>query len=115
MIKIDKRNLNIFIVQGDTGAFTIGIKKYKFTEGDTINFSVKQDLNPSTPYSIHKTMSSFTEEGRARIVIAPEDTIKLSLGKYYYDIEWTAKDSSVNTIIPCGSAEFRIIPGVTNV
>ena len=32
MIKIDKKSLKISIVQGDTGAFTVGIKNYKLTE-----------------------------------------------------------------------------------
>ena len=49
MIKIQNKTLNMTIVQGDTGAFTIGIKNHKLTEGDIINFSVKQNLNPSTP------------------------------------------------------------------
>lgn len=115
MIKIDKKSLNISIVQGDTGTFTVGIKNYKLTEGDIINFSVKTNLNPSTPYSIHKTISNFDNDGRANITITPEDTKKLNLGVYYYDIEWTTKDSNINTIIPCGYAEFEIIPGVTNV
>lgn len=115
MIKIQNKTLNMTIVQGDTGTFTIGIKNHKLTEGDIINFSVKQNLNPSTPYSIHKTISSFSEEGKAEIIIFPEDTRKLNLGTYYYDIEWTTKEKDINTIIPCGSAEFEIIPGVTNV
>lgn len=114
MIKIDNRSLDIFIVQGDTGPFTVGIKNYTLKEGDIINFSVKADLNPDTPYSIHKSVSSFTEDGKAEIIIEPDDTQNLGLGKYYYDIEWTTSDGQVNTVIPCGSAEFRIMPGVTN-
>ena len=114
MIKIDSKSLDIFLVQGDTGPFTIGIKNYELKEGDIINFSVKADLNPETPYSIHKSVSSFIEGGKAEIIINPEDTIDLDLGKYYYDIEWTTVDGQVNTVIPCGSAEFRLLPGVTN-
>lgn len=114
MININSRTLNIFIVQGDTGAFTVSVKNIPFKEGDIIRFSVKPDLSPDTPYSIHKEITTFTEDGTAEIIIEPDDTQELEIGKYFYDIEWTQTNGDVNTIIPCGRADFWIGAGVTH-
>lgn len=114
MIHIDKRSLTMSITRGDTGPFTVNVKDNPFKDGDIIKFSVKPDLSPDTPYSIHKEITTFTDDGKAEVIIEPSDTQELEVGKYVYDIEWTQTNGDINTITPCGRADFWITAGVTN-
>lgn len=114
MLRIDNRTLEMSMVQGDTGPFTVGINNTKLEDGDIINFSVKSSLSPNTPYSIQKKVSSFNANGKAEIIIEPDDTKDLDIGEYYYDIEWTTSSGEVNTLMPNGYASFVLKVGVTN-
>lgn len=114
MLRIDNRTLEMSMVQGDTGPFTVGINNVTLSDGDIINFSVKSDLSPATPYSIQKEISSFNTDGKAEVIIEPDDTKNLDIGQYYYDIEWTTSSGEVNTLMPNGYASFVLKVGVTN-
>ena len=59
---------------------------------------------------LQKVITEFPS-GEALIEIAPEDTKKLDYATYSYDVQLTAKDGTVTTIIP--PSDFKVLPEVT--
>lgn len=108
-MRIDGKN-NISMTRGDSETITVSCQERPFAEGDKITFTVR--FTPSSKEKeIEKTVTEFTEEGKAIIEILPEDTAKMAFGKYRYDIQLTGADETVTTIIK--PAEFRIEEEVT--
>jgi len=109
----DDLQIKMFI--GDTGSITLGISKngtaYSFIVGDTVYFSVKKTLNQTT-YDIQKTITTFSD-GKAIILIEPDDTNELSTGNYFYDIEYVDGDGIVNTLVN-EVERFVLLGGVKN-
>ena len=117
MFNINDDN-TISIVQGDTGVINLKIKHYPLTEGDRVRFMVSNrstskrsisSININTPL-IEKLLTSFENDGTARIVITPNDTLDIAAGKYFYEIQVSTKTGIVDTVIP--STNFTILEGL---
>ena len=67
-----------------------------FEEGDTVTLTVAWAMGPEV---LQKTVTSF-QEGAAFVLLNHEDTNDLTPGEYAYDVQLTAKDGMVATIIP---------------
>lgn len=86
----------MFITRGDTASFNIQVKQpdkhtvYELCEGDVLTFTVKKN-DTDVEAVIQKTGST--------IQLVPSDTNKLAYGRYWYDVQLTFADGSVNTII----------------
>ena len=96
----------IYMTRGDSESITVSASTKignirtprPFGEGDTIEMTVRQF--PSSPsVAMHKTVTEFTEDGKAVIAIDPADTADLSFGTYSYDIQLTDADGGVHTIV----------------
>lgn len=101
-------NKTIKITRGDTGIFTLDIKRQDGTpydySNDTVLFTVKQDTNTDVVL-IQKTVV-YGEN----ITIEPNDTKSLKYGDYVYDVEVTS-GNIVDTII--SPSKFIVLPEVT--
>lgn len=73
----------IIIPKGDTGSFTLPIKKENLLDSDIAIFSVKDYLTSTTV--IEKNINIV--ENQVLVHIEHEDTAKLAAGKYFWDIK----------------------------
>lgn len=90
---------NITLTRGDTLKATINItdaagEPYIPKESDRIRFAMKQNYLDEEPLII-KDIPVDT----LLLVLNPEDTKRLSFGKYVYDIELTTENGEVDTFI----------------
>ena len=104
---------DIQMIRGDTESIQIRMtqngEQVPFEAGDTLYFTVKRSV-----YEDEKLLQKVVTEfpgGEALIEIAPEDTKKLDYATYSYDVQLTAKDGTITTIIP--PSDFKILPEVT--
>ena len=67
-----------------------------FEDGDTVTLTVAWPMGREV---LQKTVTSF-REGTAFVLLNHEDTNDLTPGEYAYDVQLTAKDGTVATIIP---------------
>ena len=87
----------IFITRGDSAAFDIEVRQpdkrtvYELAAGDTLTFTVKPS-DSEVEHLLQKTGKT--------IQIAPADTQKWAYGKYWYDVQLTFADGTINTIVP---------------
>ena len=97
---------NIYMTRGDSASVIISASTKignnrtprPFVDGDKIEMTVRQF--PSSPsVAVHKTVTEFTEDGKAVIEISPSDTSGLSFGTYSYDIQLTEEGGAVHTIV----------------
>lgn len=95
------------IIRGDTAEFMVDILNrddtpYELQEGDNVVFSVK-----------NKTLDDreLIRKNGPYVRIEPSDTSNLPFGRYYYDVQVSFADGSVDTIIPRNV--FEIIEEVT--
>lgn len=100
---------SITITAGDSAIITVAIEGYELVTGDTLSMSVKKNIN-DPEYVFQKMVEDF-EEGKAKIYLTPEDTIRLN-GKYVYDIQVDLLDNRVQTIVP--PSTFKVVKGVTD-
>ena len=77
--------------------------------GDEVTLTVR--ASAQTPIVIQKTVTVFDEHGWAVIAIDPEDTAELDFGVYVYDVQLTAADGTVTTLVPISS--FTLTEEVT--
>lgn len=108
----------IKLTRGDSFAAEFWLKykqtgeAYEPQAGDSILFAVKSKLNAArTEYIeedplIQKTISI----NDMTLRLAPEDTKELPFGSYFYDIEVTLADGTVDTVI--NNATFLLVPEV---
>ena len=99
---------DIRMIRGDTEVLTVSCEQEDgsprpFEDGDTVYFTVGRILQ--------KSVTAFTEEGAAVIYIGHEDTNNLAPSTYRYDVQLTAKDGTVTTIIP--PSDFVLVGDVT--
>ena len=95
----------VTMTKGDTVVLTVKIQdgdgEYTPQQGDKVRFAMKKRYTDATPL-ILKEIPLDTMELR----IDPEDTKNLdageSRGKYYFDVELTKADGTVDTFIPRG-------------
>ena len=103
---------DIRMIRGDTERLTVTCQlsdgtERPFEEGDTVTLTVAW---PGGPEVLQKRVISFPE-GVADILIAHEETNELTPGEYTYDVQLTARDGTVATIIP--PAKFILEGDVT--
>lgn len=104
MFKIEENN--IFLTRGDSAnihikVIAIGGKEYKVTSGDTITFTVKKSTNDTT---------ILIQKQGQEITIEPDDTSRLSYGKYVYDVQLNMSTGEIDTIIT--PHEFNLLEEV---
>lgn len=92
----------ITLTRGDSAIFDITAKcqdgsDYAFSEEDQVVFTLRRSPAAGDIY-MQKTGT--------HIEIEPEDTAKMSFGHYYYDVQLTQPDGTVDTIIVPTSFEL---------
>ena len=107
MFVIDSSN-KIKIVQGDTGVINLKLSNYNLSDGDEVKFAVT--LKETMPLVIEKTITSFEEDGSARITLNGEDTLDLNPGNYLYEIQVKTIDGRIDTVIT--ATKFTIMEGI---
>lgn len=93
---------NLTLTRGDSASYVISAAHADgsvrpFAEGDKVYFTVKSSTTTDT-IKLQRVIESF-DEGRATVYITPEDKDALGYGKWVYDVQLTAADGSVFTII----------------
>lgn len=97
MVKIT--GTTITMTRGDTLLLEVGMtdtsgNAYTPVEGDLVRFAVKKSYNDRNTV-IYKEIPNDTLILR----LEPEDTKRMSFGKYVYDIQITFADGTVDTFI----------------
>lgn len=97
MLKIDKNN--IYLTRGDSAAIQIYLEdtsgnSYIPVEGDEIRFALKRDYEDFRCL-IKKPIPTDT----LVLNLTSTETEKLDFGKYYYDIQLSRLDGTVDTFI----------------
>lgn len=108
-MNIDSKN-NISMTRGDSETITVSCKDRPFVEGDVIAFTVRKGVKNQVK-NIAKKVTTFDENGKAIIEIKPEDTAGMDFTTYKYDIQLTAEDGTVSTIIK--PADFTLTEEVS--
>ncbi len=114
MIKINKLTLDMEIVQGDTGTFSLLPKlngEPILKEGDKILFTIKK--LPTEEIVLQKEVTKFSD-GIATVPLPPEDTKTLSKGNYAYDLKMIRADGNVDTLTPRNSYSYFCVKEVLN-
>lgn len=103
-------NNYIYHTKGDTGGFDVNVCvdalpiPYNLYTG---KFSVKRDLD-DVGYVLQKDIVN------GHIDIAPEDTLNIPAGEYWYDIELYISDSNGKNIVDTfGPYHYRLVDDVT--
>ena len=95
----------IHLTRGDTLRVTVGITQdgeaYAPVEGDSVRFALKRDLDDPNPLILRDIPIDTLQ-----LILVPEDTKPLDFGKYWYDVELTKADGTVDTFI--GPERFYI-------
>ena len=102
----------IEMINGDSETITVIFKNdgvlVPLVTGDIVDFTVKRYAD-NTKIELQKRIETFTD-GRAVIVLNPEDTINLA-GAYEYDIQITRVGDIITTFVP--PSPFIVRRGVT--
>lgn len=98
MLAIDENN-NITLTRGDSASISVALKNpdgtdYNLQSGDELLFTVKYNCI-TEDIIIQKDIST-----DAIINLIPSDTKDLLYGEYFYDVQLTRANGSVNTVIP---------------
>jgi len=107
MITFDNDTQIISIIAKDTGDFVISFDDYLLDEGDTVYFTVNDELEKTNP-RIQKVINEFVNN-KAVIRLTTNDT-NIPVGNYYYDVEVDTADGRVDTVL--GPAKFKVLGGV---
>ena len=95
----------ISLTRGDTLMVTVTIldngEPYIPNDGDYVRFALKKDMNDPEPLILRNISID-----NLRLILIPDDTKGLDFGKYWYDIELTKEDGTVDTFI--GPERFYI-------
>ena len=95
----------IHLTRGDTLRVTVNITQdgepYVPVEGDSVRFALKRDFDDKDPLVIRNIPTD-----TLKLILVPEDTKPLDFGKYWYDVELTKNDGTVDTFI--GPERFYI-------
>ena len=107
MLNYDLDTGTISIIAKDSGDFVLSFDSYELNEGDTVFFTVNDELEKPNP-RIQKVITEF-EDNTAIIRLTSQDT-NIPVGSYYYDVEVDAADGRVDTIM--GPLKFKVLGGV---
>lgn len=102
-------NGTIKITRGDTGRFTLNLKTYAGEPYDYSNDSVLFTVKENT-YTKNKLIQKNIIYGE-KVAILPSDTANLSYGEYFYDVQVTMSDGTVDTVIV--PSKFVVMQEVT--
>lgn len=108
MLNYNTDTQSMSIIAKDTGSFVVSLDNYILDDGDTVYFTVNDQLEGEEP-KIQKIITSFNEH-KAVIMLTSQDT-DLPVGKYYYDVQINTADGRVDTVI--GPHSFKVLGGVT--
>lgn len=102
------------MVRGNTGTFSVRPRingETVLQEGDHLYFTVRKIKDRTI--LLEKDITDF-EDGKAEIIITPEDTDDFEIGNYIYDLVMVRSDGTVDSLIPGGrdTAYFSIKRGV---
>ena len=90
--------MNVNFVRGDTFSFKVKLTLLNQEiltkdEIDTIFITIRKEPTTASKIIFQKTIDNITfEDGYINCTFLPQDTQKLSYGKYYFDIEITLKN-----------------------
>lgn len=79
---------NLYMTRGDSESFSARISGYELTDGDFLEFTVRKRYSSPVVIYKRKDFSDFSD-GKAIFSILPEDTEKLSVGEYVFDLQLT--------------------------
>ena len=107
MLNYDVDTGTISIIAKDSGDFVISFDNYELNQGDTVYFTVNNELEKPNP-RIQKVVNEF-EDNQVIIRLTSNDT-NIPVGSYYYDVEVDTADGRVDTIM--GPSKFKVLGGV---
>lgn len=107
MLNYDLDTGTISIIAKDSGDFVISFDNYELNDGDTVYFTVNDQLEKPNP-RIQKIVNEF-ENNQVIIRLTSNDT-NIPVGNYYYDVEVDTPDGRVDTIM--GPSKFKVLGGV---
>lgn len=110
MSGIQRVGKNINHVRGDTGIVRVEMetckgRRIRFRDGDSAVLTIKKKISDAKPVLQKMTTNGY-------FVFQHEDTQKLPIGTYWYDIQVTLKEGQVITAV--GPAQYRLLPDVTS-
>lgn len=92
---------HLYMTRGDSENLTVSCfldeNIEPFEKGDIVEFTVR--ANYFSEKLIYKKVTEFTLEGKAQIIIEPEDTKDMEFRDYKYDIQITFADGRVKTVV----------------
>lgn len=94
---------DVTMIRGDSESMLVSMKKKKtkekvpFIEGDTVYLTIRDQLT-SKDQIFQQIITEF-DEGNAFFVFNPADTNDLRPKDYIYDVQLTAADGTVTTVI----------------
>lgn len=105
---------NMSMTRGDSESITISCTDIDgsdilFSTGDIIYFTIKE--NTGTLAKIFQSKIETFTNGKAIVLISPEDTANVRVKTYVYDVQWNKANGNVTTIIP--PSKFTISEEVT--
>ncbi len=86
------------MTRGDSETLAVSCPDRPFAAGDVVELTVRRHAGRGEAL-IRKRVETFTEEGKAVVSFAPEDTSGLAFGVYSYDVQVTFTDLGVKTIV----------------
>lgn len=89
------KGTDIYMTRGDSESIGVKLNGYTLIAGDKVELTVRRSIGSREV--IHKTVTEFSDNS-VIIPIMPDDTERLSFGKYVYDIQLTY-GGSVKTIV----------------
>ena len=107
MLNFDFDTGTISIIAKDTGEFVISFDNYLLNEGDTVYFTVNDELEKPNP-RIQKVITEI--DNNTEIIRLTTTDTNIPIGNYYYDVEVDTPDGRVDTIM--GPSKFKVLGGV---
>lgn len=86
---------NLYMTRGDSETISVSISGYDLLPGDYLEMTVRKRYG--SPPVFYRKITDF-DENKCIISIAPDDTGKLTVGEYVYDMQLTFS-GAVRTII----------------
>lgn len=97
MIHIDKNTLDMEMVLGDTGTFSIAPK---INKEPVINGSVWFTMRKTRDSNVILQKEAIITDGIATIELPPEDTKYLEPTRYSFDLKLIRPDGNIDTLLP---------------
>lgn len=93
---------SLTIIRGDSDSLTVTCTNpdktiHPLVEGDIIYFSLKDSIKDEE-FSLQKSVSTFTPEGKAVVELTHEDTMSLTSPQYKYSVQLRRADDTVSTL-----------------